>query len=125
MHDLEVTIDEARSVVERVASIKGEEFLFDGDSRIACRRDRIKQVECTAEFTVKNRSRQVVAGLRVAAQKETAAHRLIGLVDRDVRAGHSGVADQICGRRESAEPAADDMRLHPLLSGLPGLEGLP
>jgi hypothetical protein len=41
MHDLAMTIDEARSVVERAAGIKGEEFFFDGNSRIACGGNRI------------------------------------------------------------------------------------
>jgi hypothetical protein len=54
VHDVAVAIDEARPVVERVARIEGEEFFFDGNGRIACGGDRIKQVECTAEFVVKD-----------------------------------------------------------------------
>src|SRR5215831_2923111 len=112
VHDVAVAVDEARPVVERVASTEGEEFFFDGNSWIACRRDRIKRVECAAELIVKDRTRQVVAALRTAAQKEPAPHPLIRLVDRDVLAGHSCVPDETCGRRESAKPAPDNVRLH-------------
>ena len=69
MHDVAAAIDEARSVVERVAGVKGEEFFFDGNSGIACGRDGIKQVECAAEFAVKDGAGQVVAARRTAARR--------------------------------------------------------
>jgi hypothetical protein len=126
-HDAAVAIDDVRPVAKRVARIEGEEFFFDRNRRIARRRDRLQQVERAAEFVVEDGTRQVVAGLRIAAQKEPAAHPLIRLVDRDVLAGHSRVADEIRGRRQPAKPATDDMRLHqppPLDSGF-GNRGQP
>ena len=51
--------------------------------------------------------------LRVAIQKEPAAELVLRLIDRDVRAGHVGVADEQRRRRQSRKPAANNMRLHP------------
>ena len=111
-HDLAIAIDDVRPVIERVALIEGEEFILDGDRRIACGGDRRKQVERAAEFLVEDGAGQVVAALRASVQKESAAQLFIRLVDRDVLTGHLSIADEQCGRRQSAKPAADDMRLH-------------
>ena len=42
VHDVAVAIDDVRPVMERVALIEGEEFVFDGNSRIACGGDRLR-----------------------------------------------------------------------------------
>ena len=49
-----------------------------------------------------------------AAEKEPAAHLLVGLVDRDVLAGHSRVPDEKRGRRQSAKSSTNDVRPHRL-----------
>src|SRR5262249_40855086 len=113
VQDVAVAIDDVTPVTERVARIEGEEFVFDGDGRIACRGDSRKQVEGATEFRVKyGAARQDGAGFRAAAERERATHPLIRLVDRDVLASPPRVADAIRGRRQSAKPATDDMRLH-------------
>src|SRR5215831_12078172 len=124
MDDVAIAIDDVRQVPERVARIEGEEFIFDGNSRIACGGDRRKQVECTTEFLVEDGTRHIVAGLRTAAQKQPATQPLFRLVDRDVLAGKPRVPDEISGRRQSAKPATDNMRFHRLVPWTPGWEVL-
>ena len=41
-------------------------------------------------------------------------HLLVGLVDRDVLAGHSRVPDEKRGRRQSAKSSTNDVRPHRL-----------
>jgi hypothetical protein len=111
--DLAVAIDNVRPVMERIAFVEGEEFVFDGDRWIACGGDRREQVECTAKFRVKDGTAwQDVTGLRTATQRERATHLLVRLVDSNVLAGHPRIPDQIRSGRQSAKPATDDMRLH-------------
>src|SRR5262249_59068094 len=105
-----IAIDDVRQVPERVARIEGEEFIFDGNSRIACGGDRRKQVECTTEFLVEDGTRHIVTGFRTATQKQPATHPLFRLVDRDVLAGKLRVPDEICARSQSSQHATANMR---------------
>ena len=114
MHGAEVAIDDVRLVIERVLPIEGEELLFDGNFGVVFSGDRREQIESAAEFFVKDGAGQVVAALGAPVQKEPAAQVLIRLVDRDVMAGHPCVPDEQRRGRQSAKPAANDMRLHRL-----------
>src|SRR5437016_975809 len=115
MHGAKIAIDDMRLVVERVLSVESEELISYGNLGVDFGGNRREQVESAAEFLVKDRAGQVVAALRTAAQKEPAAYPIIRLIDCDVLAGHVSVPDEKRGRRQSAEPAANDMRLHCLL----------
>src|SRR4029077_9128324 len=98
-----------------------------GNSGIAGGGDRLEQFERAAKFLVEDGARQVVAARRAAAEKEPTAQQLFRFVDRDVRPGHPRVADRKRGRRQSAKPATDDMRLHrspPWTLGLGGPSAL-
>jgi hypothetical protein len=66
-HGAADAIDDVHPVVERVLRIEGEEFVFNGNSRTAGGGDRLKQLECAAEFIVKDGSGHVVASLGTAA----------------------------------------------------------
>ena len=112
VHDLAVAVDDVRSVMERVLGVEGKELVLDRHRGIAGRRNVRQQVERAAELGVEHGAGQVVAALRVPAEEEAAARPRFRLVDRDVRAGHACVPDEICGCGQSAEPTADDMRLH-------------
>src|SRR5262249_28771793 len=119
MHDATVAIEDVHPVIVRLANIKREEFLRDGNRGIACGGNRLEQFERAAEFLVEHRARQVVATLRAAAEKEPAAHLLVRLVDRDVLAGHPRVPDEKRGGRQSAKSSTDDVRPHGLCPRTP------
>src|SRR5262249_54004928 len=112
VHDAAVAIEDVRLVLVRLPRIEGEEILRDGNRGIACRGNRLEQIERAAEFLVKDGARQIVAALRAAAEKEPAAQLLVRLIDRDIRPRHPRVADEKRGRRQSAKSATDDMRCH-------------
>ena len=112
MHDVEVAIDDVRFVVEGVVIVESEELIPDGCLGIGLGGDIREQVESAAEFLVKDGAGQVVAARRAAIQEEPAAEPLIRLVDRDILAGHIGVADEKRGRGQTAKSAANDMGLH-------------
>src|SRR6516164_3767138 len=119
VHDLAHAVDDVRWVIERVLGVEGKELVLDRHRRIAGRGNVRQQGERAAELGVEHGAGEVVAALRVAAQEEAAAKPRFRLVDRDVRAGHARVPDEICGRGQSAEPTADDMRLHRAPFGCP------
>ena len=119
MYAAKAAVDDMRSVVERVLLIESEELLRNTDVGIILGRDRPEQVQSAAEFFVEDGAGQVVSVLRVAVQKEPAAELVRGLIDRDVRAGHVGVADEQRRRRQSCKSAANNMRLHPPLPSAP------
>jgi hypothetical protein len=112
MYDAAIPIENVGPVMVPLARIKSEEVFRHGNGGVACRGDRLEQIERAAEFLVKDGAGQVVAALRAAAEKESTAQPLVGLVNRDIGPGHPGVADEKCSRRQSAKPATDDMRLH-------------
>src|SRR5262245_11988684 len=112
MHDPAVAIEDVRLVMVGLARIEAEEFVRDGNRGIACGGDRLEQLEGAAKFLVEHGAGQVVATLRVAAEKEPTAHPLVRLVDRDVVAGHPRVPDEQRGRRQSAKSSTNDMRPH-------------
>ena len=112
MHDFQIAVDDMRFVVERVVIVEREELILDGNLRIVCGGNGREQVEGAAEFLVEDRAGQVVAARRTAGEKEPAAQLPVRFVDRDVLTGRVSVPDKICRRRQSAKPAANDMRLH-------------
>jgi hypothetical protein len=117
VHDAAVAIEDVSLVLVRLARIEGEEILRDGNRGIACRGNRLEQVERAAEFLVKDGAREVVAIPRAAAEIEPAAQLLVRLIDCDIRPRHPRVADEQRGRRQSAKSTTDDMRCHGLLLG--------
>src|SRR5215831_20440989 len=118
MHGAAVAIEDVRPVLVRLARIEGKEFVCDGNRGIACRGDRLEQLEGAAKFLVEHGARQVVATLRAAAEKKPAAQLLVRLVDRDVLAGHLRVPDEQRGRRKSAKSSTNDMCPHGVLPAL-------
>jgi hypothetical protein len=52
MHDAAIAIEDVRLVVVRLVPIEGEELVRDGNRGIACRGDRLEQLEGTAIFLV-------------------------------------------------------------------------
>src|SRR6185437_13110278 len=117
MHAAEAAIDDMRLVDERVLLIEGEELLRDIDIGVILGGDLCEQVQSAAIFLVEDGAWQVVSVRRVTIQKKPAAQLVLGLVDRDVWARNVGVPVKQRRRRETAEPAADDMRLHVPLRG--------
>ena len=99
-------------IVEWVGIVESEELILDGNLRVGQGRDRREQVESAAEFLVEDGAGQIVAARRAPLEEEAAAELAIRLVDRDVLAGHFSVPDEQRRRRQSAKPAANDMRLH-------------
>src|SRR6185312_10392175 len=112
MHDAAVAIEDVRLVLIGIGLIEGEEVVGDRNLGIARGRNRLEQIERAAEFFVEDGAWQVVAARRVAPEKEPAAQPIVRLVDRDVGPGNVSIPDEKRRRRQSAEPAADDVRLH-------------
>ena len=119
MHMAEVAVDDMRLVVEGMLFVEREELLGDIDIGVVLGRDCRQQIHSAVEMLVEDGAGQVVAMLRVAIQKEPAAELVLRLVDRDIRAGHVGVADEQRRRRQSGKPAANNMRLHTPLQFAP------
>ena len=113
MHGAQGAVDDMHLVDERMLLIESEELLFDGNVGVRFGGDRREQVKSAAEFLVKHGAGQVVAARGASVQEEPAAELVVRLVDRNVLARHVSVPDEQRGRRQSTEPAANDMRLHP------------
>src|SRR6266545_3446761 len=112
MHDAAIAIEDVRLVLVRLAGIEGEKVLRDRDRRVACGRDGLQQIERAAEFLVKDGARKVEAVRGAAVEKESAAHHIIRLVDRDVGSRHVSIPDEKRSCCQSAEAATNDVRLH-------------
>ena len=112
VHDLAVAIDDVREVMELVRLVEGEELVLDRNGWIAGRWNRPPAGRMCSGTRCRRRNRAGCSRSSRCRPGRSRRPSALRLVDRDVRAGHACVPDEIRGCRQSAESAADDMRLH-------------